>query len=74
MYKNEDECKIRCPYFTRQSQYGITCEGIINDSDTVSKFASEEKKQMFMEKECFNYPNNCPVCMELEKKYKEKVG
>lgn len=69
MYKGEETCNIKCPFFIRHSQYGITCEGVVCGSETTSKFGSEAIKKKYMQKECVNYPNKCVISNALDKRY-----
>ena len=61
----------KCPFFVRESELQITCEGVIENADTASKFATEKEKIRYQVKQCFRYPNECPVAKMNERKYEE---
>lgn len=69
MYKGEETCNVKCPFFIRHSQYGITCEGVVCDTETTSKFSNETEKKKHMQKQCNEYPNKCSISKMLDLKY-----
>lgn len=66
IYKGSRHTK--CPYYIRESEYTITCEGVHPGTETVQKFPLKQRKEDFQEKCCYRYPNECKICQELEKK------
>ena len=59
-----------CPYYQRESQYTISCEGLIGETDTVQRFTKEKSKENYQQKECYRYPNECPIAKMLDRRYK----
>lgn len=46
---------IICPYFHRESEQKITCEGVVKGSTTLLKFCSEEEKRSHRRLYCQSY-------------------
>lgn len=59
---------VKCPYYSRESMYSITCEGIVSNSELATKFSDEKEKKIYMERNCNRYPNVCPIMRLLESK------
>lgn len=59
-----DDVMTKCPYYFGSAKYSIRCEGIINDTETVTKFDDVAQKQEYQKRECFRYPNECPIAIE----------
>lgn len=70
------ETAVQCPFFViaKAAQgatgYGITCEGIDTAQFNTTRFDSKLKREKFMERNCMNYPNNCPIAEAINLKYK----
>lgn len=56
------ETKTKCPYYEKESEKSITCQGMYPKTYTASKFTDKKAKEIFQDKECFRYPNNCLLC------------
>lgn len=69
MYKGEETCNVKCPFFIRHSQYGITCEGVTCNTEITNKFNSETAKKKHMHEECEHYPNGCNLRIMLDLLY-----
>ncbi len=63
--------ETKCPYYEREAEYSITCEGIIEGTENVVRFKSKHEKESYQEDNCFSYPNKCPVSCMLDKKYQK---
>lgn len=61
-----------CPYYIRDSQKQITCEGVVAGAETSMKFESEERKLEYQKQYCFLYPNECMICKGLDAKYQAR--
>lgn len=60
-----------CPYYQRESQYTISCEGLVEGADAVQRFTKEEDKEKYQQKECYRYPNDCPIARLLDRRYRD---
>lgn len=58
-----------CPYYERESEYSITCEGIVEHSFTVLKFASDTHKALWQKENCYHIACSCPIREMLDEKY-----
>ena len=69
MYKGLVE--TYCPYYIREAECSITCEGIVASALSCLKFDSSQKKEQFQRKSCFlkDYYKNCPIAAFLESEY-----
>lgn len=60
----------KCPYFERNSEKSITCEGLIKGSRLKMEFQTEDEKDDFLKKNCNEYPDcECAVRVALDRKY-----
>lgn len=59
----------KCPYYIREALYSISCEGIIDGTDLMVRFATIEMRKEHQENFCYYYPNGCPVCLANDEKY-----
>lgn len=63
---------IICPYFQRESEQKIACEGVVEDSTTLLKFCSEEEKRRHRRMYCQSYGyEKCPLAKILRRKYEQ---
>lgn len=63
---------IICPYFQRESEQKISCEGVVKDSTTLLKFCSEEEKRRHRRMYCQSYEyEKCPLAKILHRKYEQ---
>ena len=67
--KNNAVVNTQCPFFLRNTRLNIVCEGIIEKTENIMKFESEQSKMEYQRRNCFSYPNQCIICKTLEKKY-----
>ena len=67
-YTNNDHLVI-CPYFHSQALRSITCEGIKDGTDTLTRFPTPELKDYHVRNACntWNY-SVCPVAAILDGK------
>ena len=70
-YSGIGGANTKCPFFIRESELQITCEGIIQEANTINKFPTEKQKIEFQVQQCFKYPNECPLARLNEEKYKK---
>lgn len=60
----------KCPYFERNSEKSITCEGLIEGSNVKMEFKTEDRKDEFLRENCKKYPDcQCAVRTALDRKY-----
>ena len=65
--------KTVCPFYIREREYKISCEGI-QDTDGVSLFfATSEQREKWQETYCFDIYKykRCPVAQLIFEKYKD---
>ncbi len=48
----------KCPYYIRESRYSISCEGLEEGTEHVTKFATEMDKIRFQRTRCYSL--SCP--------------
>ena len=62
---------VKCPYFKKQDQNRIVCEGINNESTTHVVFADSKAKTEYMHKRCNDIGGcrKCPLHDLLDRKY-----
>lgn len=59
-----------CPFYLRESEYSISCEGIVDNSKTILKFTSKKQKKYHQFDYCYHSVyENCPLYQLLLKKY-----
>lgn len=66
-----DTAGLQCPFFLSYSRYSITCEGVVPGTVTLTRFASAEQRENFLEEHCARMPRQtrCDLCrIMLEKK------
>ena len=62
---------IKCPFYLRESEYTITCEGVETGTELATKFPSEKTKKEYQKHKCYHAKNGCALMRMLEKKYEE---
>ena len=60
----------QCPFYIKEANKSITCEGMKEECNLCIKFQSEEEKLKYQEENCFKYPNGCEIRKINEEKYK----
>jgi hypothetical protein len=56
-----------CPYYEREAKLSISCQGVIDESQNMTKFESTEAKKKWQENVCFTYQyDKCPIVKILE--------
>lgn len=59
-----------CPFYIRESEYSISCEGIVCNSKTIMKFNSKNEKKQHQRLYCFcSAYESCPLYQSLADKY-----
>lgn len=67
-YKDVD---VKCPFFKRQTNVGISCEGLTDEMFIRLCFQTAKAKDTQMEVFCDNHYRKCEIYEILEKKYEE---
>ena len=63
-----NEAFISCPYFIGETGTTITCEGIEDKTNVITKFQSKPDKQTFLRTRCFNIDSPCKLGAMLNDK------
>ena len=63
-----------CPFYLKEARKSITCEGLVDGTMSMTRFASEEEKQHFQGARCarYNYDALCPIAAALMQKHEKK--
>lgn len=61
---------IKCPFYLRESEYTMTCEGIASGTELATKFPSEKEKREYQKCNCYHRKSSCVIMRMLEEKYK----
>ena len=66
--------KTICPFYLRETERTIPCEGVSPDRPSKIRFAHEGEKRRFQKQNCelFDYGRSCPMAAALREKYKTK--
>lgn len=67
-----DDVMTKCPYYAGASRYSIRCEGLVEDTELLTKFKGVPDKREFQKKHCWEYPNKCPLAMEHDERLKQE--
>ena len=64
-----------CPFYEHESQYAITCEGLVCGAATQLKSGSAAEKTAFVADSCssFDYRRLCPLAGLLTARYEEEA-
>lgn len=59
-----------CPFYIREWEKTITCEGFYGGGEVLQRFNTASQRVVHQHKYCFtqNY-NECPIARELNKRY-----
>lgn len=66
-YDGYGQVMVQCPFYLRDNKLSIACEGILRETETLTKFKNEEEKGKFQKAQCFQYPNTCPIARHILK-------
>ncbi len=69
-YKGYGDIMAECPYYSAESRYGITCEGIIKGTKIINKFSTEQEKNEHIKEKCCHYPNVCSLAQIKDIQFK----
>lgn len=63
-----------CPYYIREYKISLTCEGFIQGTCCVTRFADEAAKIKYQANvcECYDYLSRCKIAAAVHEKYKEE--
>lgn len=63
--------KTVCPFYLKEAKYSITCEGLITNTQLMTRFKDENEKMCHQEHHCmkFTYKDTCPVAYVLTDEY-----
>lgn len=67
-YHGYGSAMTKCPFYIRDNERTVVCEGLIDNTSVLTKFPTKENKEMHQKCHCFNWPNTCPVSMHNMKK------
>lgn len=67
--KNNSQVNIQCPYFLGETEKSIICEGACIGCRNKSMFESEDKKDTYIVRHCFKYPNECWLSKTNDARY-----
>ena len=58
--------KSVCPYFITEGVYTITCDGILDGTQNLIRFVSQDERLNYIRENCatFNY-GNCPIAKNI---------
>lgn len=62
-----------CPFYHREDEVGIYCEGVNDDSSIKLIHCSSESKKRYRRQYCCKEYKRCPIARMLYKKYGEDV-
>ena len=71
MYDKTAEQLTKCPFYVRSQKLSITCECIVEGTETASKFETEREKREFQQNNCFKHHSNCNIKRILEQRYEK---
>lgn len=73
MANNTGGTRTICPFYLKEAQKSITCEGLIEGTSNMTRFDTEEEKLQYQSANCemYNYANCCKLAAALAKKYEE---
>lgn len=62
-----------CPFYQREADKSITCEGVIPGTTASTHFDSKGEKRLFQEQHCElrEYEKCCPLAAALMRKYED---
>ena len=74
--KYGETADIKCPFFLSYARYSITCEGFIPGTATLTRFASTEQRETYLEEHCERMPREtgCAYCRWLLESGHAKTG
>ena len=60
-----------CPFYLREAEKSIACEGLTPGTCCLTRFAGKEEKEQFQAECCqgFEYAERCPLAAALMEKY-----
>lgn len=62
-----------CPFYHREDEVGIYCEGVNDDSSIKLIHYSSDEKKRYRRRYCCKEYKRCPIARMLYKKYGEDV-
>ncbi len=71
MYDKTGEQLTKCPFYIRSQKLSITCEGIVEGTETAMKFQTEKEKRDFQKKNCFKHRTDCKIKRCIAQKYEK---
>lgn len=61
----EGIANTKCPYYIRESKYSISCEGLEEGTEHVTKFPTAKAKKDFQKTRCYSIDCPCKAAMML---------
>lgn len=71
-YHNRGVTDAVCPYYHCESRYSITCEGIEDGTEVLTRFPDSDARDRWVQEQCCRFRRTCPVAKLLDEKYEDK--
>ena len=72
MANKQIEALIQCPFYLREKENTVACEGYIRGTCMITKFPGEKEKRAYMKANCFKPDGGeCFMAKSLFGKYEE---
>ena len=65
----EGTANTKCPYYLRESNYSISCEGLEENTVNTIKFPTEKEKKLFQKRCCYRLDRPCTAAQILNERY-----
>lgn len=65
MGRDYHDAKIKCPYYIKQSQNRIVCEGVCSNNRINIWFENEQVKSDYIKGHCYNINTQCHISRML---------
>ena len=72
-YREARAASIVCPFYIRDTQYALVCEGQIKGTENHARFATQDAKERYLKGVCssFRY-RRCRIARSLQLRYDEE--
>ena len=64
---------VLCPFYVREADKSISCEGFYDNNTLMTKFPSKDSKREFMARKCENAYQSCMLARALIRKYEGEL-
>lgn len=65
--------EVICPFYHREDEVGIYCEGVNDESTIKLLYPSREAKGRYRRENCSKSYKKCPIAVMLYQKYGEDI-